>query len=64
MERRRTGVQFPIWTRHFLISIASRPALGLMETLIEYVREALSLRKKGPRREADHSPPMMLRLMR
>jgi hypothetical protein len=41
----------------FLFTIASRPALGPTQPPIQWVPGALSLRVKGPGREADHSPP-------
>jgi hypothetical protein len=41
----------------FLLTTASRLALGLTQPPIPWVPGALSLRVKQPGREADHSPP-------
>jgi hypothetical protein len=47
------------WTRDkiCLLSIAARPALGLTQPPMQWVRGALSPGVKRPGREADHSPP-------
>jgi hypothetical protein len=41
----------------FLLTTASRPALGPTQHPIQWVPGALSLGVRRPRREADHSPP-------
>jgi hypothetical protein len=41
----------------FLFATASRPALGLTQPPIQWVRGALFLGVKQPGREADRSPP-------
>jgi hypothetical protein len=41
----------------FLVTTASRPALGPTQPPIQLVLGALSLGIKRPDREADHSPP-------
>jgi hypothetical protein len=41
----------------FLLTTASRTALGPTQPPIQWVQEALSLGVKRPGREADHSPP-------
>jgi hypothetical protein len=41
----------------FLFTTASRPALGLTQPTIQWVRGALFLGVKRSGREADHSPP-------
>jgi hypothetical protein len=43
--------------RIFLLTTASRPALGSTQPPIQWVPGALSLGVKRPGREADHSPP-------
>jgi hypothetical protein len=45
------------WWEIFLFSTASRPALGLTQPPIEWVRGALSKGIKRPRRKFNHSPP-------
>jgi hypothetical protein len=51
------GVQFPSGGKYFLFSIASRPALGSNQSLIQWVLGAVSSGIKRPGRESDHSPP-------
>jgi hypothetical protein len=41
----------------FLFTAACRPALGPTQPPIQWVRGAVSLEVKQPRREADHSLP-------
>jgi hypothetical protein len=41
----------------FLLTTASRPALGPTQPPIQWVTRALFLEVKRPWREADHSPP-------
>jgi hypothetical protein len=41
----------------FLFTTAPRPALGLIQSPIQWVTGALLMRVKRLRREADHSPP-------
>jgi hypothetical protein len=48
-SRRKLGI--------FLFTTGSRTALGPIQPLIQWIAGALSLGVKGPRREADHSPP-------
>jgi hypothetical protein len=52
-----SGVRVPVGTRTFLLTTASRPALGPTEPPIQWVPWALSLGVKWPEREADHSLP-------
>jgi hypothetical protein len=40
-----------------IFSSVSRPALGSIQPPIQWIRTAVSLGVKGPRLEADHSPP-------
>jgi hypothetical protein len=42
---------------NFLFTTASGPALGPTQPPIQWVKRALPLAVKWPRREADHSPP-------
>jgi hypothetical protein len=50
-------VRFPIGARDFCLSTASRPALGPIQPLIQWVLGALLPGVKQPGHEADHSPP-------
>jgi hypothetical protein len=52
-----SGVLFPPGAGNFLITTASRPALGPTQPPIIGVRGALSLKVKRAGRGAGHSPP-------
>jgi hypothetical protein len=52
-----SGVRDPAGAGNFLLTIASRPALGPIQHPIQCVPWTLSLGVKWPVREADHSPP-------
>jgi len=54
-----SGVPFPArgTVKFFLFAIASRPALGPIQSPIHWVMGPLSPGLKWPRREADHWPP-------
>jgi hypothetical protein len=41
----------------FLLSVVPRPALGPIQSLMQWIPAAISLGVKQPDREADHSPP-------
>jgi hypothetical protein len=47
----------PVGAKIFFLTIASGPALGPTQPLIQWVPEALSLSIKRPGREVNHSPP-------
>jgi hypothetical protein len=56
LDDREVGVRVPVETR-FLLSRASRPALGSTQLLIQWVPRSLSAGIKRPGPEADSSPP-------
>jgi len=51
------GFNFQQGQRFFLFVIASRPALGLIQSPIQWVPKAVSLGVKQPGHEADHLTP-------
>jgi hypothetical protein len=53
----RPGFEFRQGLGYFLLAAAPRPAVGLIQPLIQWVPGVLSLVVKRPGREADHSPP-------
>jgi hypothetical protein len=57
MDDRMIGIRFPAGLEIFLFDIISREALGSTQPPIHQVPGALSLWKKRPGHEADHSPP-------
>jgi hypothetical protein len=57
LDDRGSRVRFPAGLRIFLLTTASRPALGPTHPPNQWVPGALSLGVKRPGREADHSPP-------
>jgi hypothetical protein len=50
-------LRFPAGQEFFLVSTASRPALGLTQFPVQWMSGALSVGAKQPGCEADHSPP-------
>jgi hypothetical protein len=57
LDDRGVGVRVPVGSRIFFYSTSSRPALGPMQPLIQWVSRALSPGVKRPGSEADHKPP-------
>jgi hypothetical protein len=57
LNNRGSRLRFPAGAGIFLLTTASRPALGPTQPPIQWVPGALSLGVKRPGREADHSPP-------
>jgi hypothetical protein len=57
LDYRMNGIRFPKGAGNFSLDTVSRPALGPIQHLIQWVPGALYLGIKRPRREADHSHP-------
>jgi hypothetical protein len=57
LDSRGSRVQFPAGVGIFLLTTATRTALGPIQPPIQWVPGALSLGVKRPGRKADHSPP-------
>jgi hypothetical protein len=57
LDDRVSRVRFPAGLGIFLLTTASRTALGPTQPPIQRVPGVLSLGEKRPGREADHSPP-------
>jgi hypothetical protein len=57
LNDRWVGVRVLVWSRIFLFSTSSKPALVSTQPFIQCVPGALSPRVKRQVREADHSPP-------
>jgi hypothetical protein len=57
LDNRGSGIRFPAGLGIFLLTTASRTALGPTQPPIQWTPGALYMGVKLPGREADHSPP-------